>query len=225
MKVYPFTRPSVTLQGQMNQYQIQYVHTVSYLSLSLSLLSRLFDYDNLENLIKLNIHTSWLNAALKYSKEDLECSICHNVNHCKRIRHVIHSKMRKKSMFCLFIKRISLRLALYQLRIRIMYLLSSHFSNYYRERSGSVVECLTRDQRAVGSSLTRITQYCPWARYINPCLVLGPSWHNWKIVDWDVKNQIRQTNFSTCVIRYFLEYGDSFFLENLFMRDLKISAT
>ena len=21
----------------------------------------------------------------------------------------------------------------------------------------------------------------------------GPSWHNWKIVDWDVKNQIKQT--------------------------------
>ena len=29
-----------------------------------------------------------------------------------------------------------------------------------RERSGSVVECLTRDQRAVGSSLTGITALC-----------------------------------------------------------------
>ena len=30
-----------------------------------------------------------------------------------------------------------------------------------RERSGSVVECLTRDQRAAGSSLTSVTALCP----------------------------------------------------------------
>ena len=30
-----------------------------------------------------------------------------------------------------------------------------------RERSGSVVECLTRDQRAAGSSLTGVTALCP----------------------------------------------------------------
>ena len=40
------------------------------------------------------------------------------------------------------------------------------------ECSGSVVECLTRDQRAAGSSLTCVTASCPWARHINPCLVL-----------------------------------------------------
>ena len=40
-----------------------------------------------------------------------------------------------------------------------------------REHSGSVVECLTRDQRAMGSSLTGITALCPGAR-INLCLVL-----------------------------------------------------
>ena len=32
------------------------------------------------------------------------------------------------------------------------------------EGSGSVVECLTRDRRAVGSSLTGVTALCPWAR-------------------------------------------------------------
>ena len=32
------------------------------------------------------------------------------------------------------------------------------------ERSGSVVECLTRDRRAAGSSLTGVTVLCPWAR-------------------------------------------------------------
>ena len=29
--------------------------------------------------------------------------------------------------------------------------------NHFRERSGSVVECLTRDRRAAGSSLTGVT--------------------------------------------------------------------
>ena len=32
---------------------------------------------------------------------------------------------------------------------------------YGREHSGSVVECLTQDQRAVGSSLTGVTVLCP----------------------------------------------------------------
>ena len=34
-------------------------------------------------------------------------------------------------------------------------ILSSHF--HFRERSGSVVECLTRDRRVAGSSLTGVT--------------------------------------------------------------------
>ena len=33
-----------------------------------------------------------------------------------------------------------------------------------RERSGSVVECLTQDRGAVGSSLTGVTVLCLWAR-------------------------------------------------------------
>ena len=39
-----------------------------------------------------------------------------------------------------------------------------HFTRIYteqRERSGSVLECLTRDQGAVGSSLTGVTVLCP----------------------------------------------------------------
>ena len=40
------------------------------------------------------------------------------------------------------------------------------------ERSGSVVECLTRNWRAAGSSLTGITVLCPWATHINPSLIL-----------------------------------------------------
>ena len=41
-----------------------------------------------------------------------------------------------------------------------------------RERSGSVLECLTQDQGAAGSSLTGVTVLCPCARHINPYLVL-----------------------------------------------------
>ena len=40
------------------------------------------------------------------------------------------------------------------------------------EHSGSVVECLTRDRGAASSSLTGVTALCPWARHINPSLVL-----------------------------------------------------
>ena len=58
-----------------------------------------------------------------------------------------------------------------------------------RERSGSVVECLTWDREASNSSLTGFTVLCLWARHIYPSLVLvqprkTPSLHNWwKIVD------------------------------------------
>ena len=40
------------------------------------------------------------------------------------------------------------------------------------ERSGSVVECLTRDRGATFSSLTGVTALCPLARHINPSLLL-----------------------------------------------------
>ena len=38
------------------------------------------------------------------------------------------------------------------------------FHNKSREGSGSVIECLTRDRGAAGSSLTGVTALCPWAR-------------------------------------------------------------
>ena len=41
-----------------------------------------------------------------------------------------------------------------------------------RERSGSVVECMTRNRGAAGSSLTCVTALCSWARHISPSLVL-----------------------------------------------------
>ena len=52
-----------------------------------------------------------------------------------------------------------------------------HYKNYflvamYIFSCGTVLECLTRDWRATGSSLTDVTALCPWARHINPSLVL-----------------------------------------------------
>ena len=41
-----------------------------------------------------------------------------------------------------------------------------------RKGSGSVEECLTWDRGAAGSSLTDITELCPWARHINSSLIL-----------------------------------------------------
>ena len=49
------------------------------------------------------------------------------------------------------------------------------FGKYLRERSGSVVKCLTWDRGAAGLSLTGATALCPWARHINPSLVLFPQ--------------------------------------------------
>ena len=65
----------------------------------------------------------------------------------------------------------------------------------HRERSGSVVECLTRDRRAAGLSLTGVTALCPWARPNAGITQEDPSRRNWKIVDWNVKNQIKQNHY------------------------------
>ena len=50
------------------------------------------------------------------------------------------------------------------------------YENLFRrkkwERSGSVVECLTRERTAAGSSFIGVTALCPWARHIYPGLVL-----------------------------------------------------
>ena len=41
-----------------------------------------------------------------------------------------------------------------------------------RQRSGSVVECLTLDREAASWSLTGVNALCPRARHIDPSLVL-----------------------------------------------------
>ena len=59
---------------------------------------------------------------------------------------------------------------------------------YRRERSGSVVECLTRDREASGSSLTGLTALWSLSKTHLSLLSTGltqedPSLFNWKIVD------------------------------------------
>ena len=69
-----------------------------------------------------------------------------------------------------------------------------------RERDGSVVECRTPEPEVWGSKPTSAV-LCPWARHFTPRKywlitqeAVAPSRHDWKIVDWDVKPQHKQTN-------------------------------
>ena len=68
------------------------------------------------------------------------------------------------------------------------------------ERGGSVVESRT-PEREVGGSRPTAAVMCPWARHFTPRKywlitqeAVAPSRHDWKIVDWDVKPQHKQTN-------------------------------
>ena len=70
------------------------------------------------------------------------------------------------------------------------------------ERGGSVVECRTPEREVRGSRPTAAV-LCPWARHFTPRKywlitqeAMAPSRHDWKIVDWDVKPQHNQPNFS-----------------------------
>ena len=62
-----------------------------------------------------------------------------------------------------------------------------------------VVECQT-PKREVGGSKATSAVLCPWARHFTPRKywlitqeAVAPSRHDWKIVDWDVKLQHKQT--------------------------------
>ena len=70
------------------------------------------------------------------------------------------------------------------------------------ERGGSVVECRT-PVREVGGSKPTAAVLCPWARHFTPRKywiisqeAVAPSRHDWKIVDWDVKPQHKQTKLT-----------------------------
>ena len=61
---------------------------------------------------------------------------------------------------------------------------------------GSVGRTLDWGSGGADSSLTAggVTVLHHWARDFIRCLVLvqDPSWHEWKFVDWDIKNQTKQ---------------------------------
>ena len=76
------------------------------------------------------------------------------------------------------------------------------------ERVGSVVECQT-PEREVWGSIPTAAVLCPWARHFTPRMnwlitqeAVAPSRHDWKIVDWDVKPQYKQTNFLSLQLIY-----------------------
>ena len=104
--------------------------------------------------------------------------------------------------------------------LHIQELLGAFFKHKMRyfmvmEHSGWVVECLTRDRGAAGSSLSCVTVLCPWARHIYPCLVLvqprktRPTIYNWKIVEWDVRNQTNKqiSWWARKRIHYYIVWG------------------
>ena len=72
------------------------------------------------------------------------------------------------------------------------------------ERGGSAVECQT-PEREVGGSKPTAAVLCPWARHFTPRKywlitqeAMALSQHDWKIVDWDVKPQHKQTELQIC---------------------------
>ena len=73
------------------------------------------------------------------------------------------------------------------------------FIHRYRERSDSEVECLTGDRGVAGLSLTGITALCPWARHINPSLVL--------LIGRKESNQTNKTKFINTWIEYFWQWS------------------
>ena len=72
------------------------------------------------------------------------------------------------------------------------------------ERGCSVVECRTPEREDGGSKPTAAV-LCPWARHFTPRKywlmtqeAVAPSRHDWKIVDWDVKPQHKNDNYTCC---------------------------
>ena len=85
------------------------------------------------------------------------------------------------------------------------------------EHGGSVVECRT-PEREVGGSKPTAALLCPWARHFTPQKyrlitqeAVAPSRHDWKIVDWDVKPQHKQTNICAAISDFKARFDWLFF--------------
>ena len=84
------------------------------------------------------------------------------------------------------------------------------------ERGCSVVACRTPKRKVEGSKPTAAV-LCPWARHFTPRKywlitqeAVAPSRHDWKIVDWDVKPQHKQTNQLCLSQRYYFTRQQQF---------------
>ena len=95
----------------------------------------------------------------------------------------------------------------------------------WRERSGFVLV-----SRLSGCGFISVTALCPWAKHIYPCILLvqprkirPESWHNWKFVDWKVKNQIKHNmnNLGRKLLRTICAKLFSTLLSSVFTRFFK----
>ena len=94
---------------------------------------------------------------------------------------------------------------------------------HLRERSCSVVECLTRDRRTPGSSITCVTALWRWARHINPSLVLvqprktSPIHRQvpWGLESWYEYQPSRATMVQIWMLSLICVYWDMHHLRNL----------
>ena len=86
------------------------------------------------------------------------------------------------------------------------------------ESSVSVVECLTQDRGAVDSNLTQALHYVlkqdTLALLSTGIMQEDPSRHNWKNVDWDLQNQIKQKTMDCYTICIFNDIDSWLYLES-----------
>ena len=95
---------------------------------------------------------------------------------------------------------------------------------YLWERSCSVVECLTRDRGAASSSRTGVTTLFPWARHINPCLVLVRHRNTSPDITeifWLGRKESKQTNKTNNKAKFYIVLNTYTCLKNVLMNDAK----
>ena len=76
-----------------------------------------------------------------------------------------------KITWCALIKSMHYNLVKYGLLVGICSWAFELTLQSYACPEGQGVECLTRDRRVAGLSITVADPLCPWARHINPCSV------------------------------------------------------
>ena len=92
--------------------------------------------------------------------------------------------------------------------ILLTHCMLGNFTCFLRERCGSMVECFTRDQGVVGSSLTGVTalSLCTdtFSLLSTGSTQEDPSRHNWKIVDLT----FRIKSNKTCLCCHLLTFSN-----------------